>query len=146
MQSVQQTGKMQGQETKIDVSYANGHAKGTADTPGPGGITHVAVDADVPGGAIDDNALPVIFPALKWAAGAKFTVPVFQSGKGSLVNLTIAVSGEEPVTVVAGTFDAWKADVTGGQAPLTIWIEKAGAHRLLKLALVGQPVEFQLAK
>lgn len=146
MQSVLQTGRMQGQETKIDVTYANGHAKGTADTPGPGGVKHVDIDADMPAGAIDDNALQAFFPALKWAAGATFTVPVFQSGKGTLVNLTIAVTGEESVTVVAGTFDAWKADVTGGEAPLTIWIEKAGAHRLLKLALVGQPVEFQLAK
>jgi hypothetical protein len=146
MQSVLQTGKVNGQDTKIDVTFANGHAKGTAATPSPTGVKNSTVDADVPAGAIDDNLLQSIFPALKWAAGAKFTVPVFQSGKGTVVTITIAVSGEESVKVVAGTFDAWKADVTGGEAPLTVWIEKTGAHRLLKLAMVGTPLEFQLAK
>jgi len=146
MQSVQQTGKVQGQDTKIDVVYANGHAKGTAATPGAGGVKNVAVDADVPAGAIDDNLLQAIFPALKWAAGAKFSVPVFQSGKGTTVNISIAVTGDESVKVLAGTFDAWKADVLGGDAPITIWIEKGGAHRLLKLSITGSPIEFQLAK
>ncbi|MBI3568794.1 MAG: insulinase family protein [Gemmatimonadetes bacterium] len=146
MQSVHQTGKVQGQDAKIDVTYTDGHAKGSATTPAPGGAKTIAVDTDVPAGVIDDNALQAFFPALKWAAGAKFALPVFQSGKGSVTTVSIAVSGEESVKVVAGTFDAWKADVTGGAAPLTIWIEKGGAHRLLKLALVGTPVEFQLAK
>ena len=56
------------------------------------------------------------------------------------------MSGEESVKVPAGTFDAWKADVTGGEQPLTVWIEKGGAHRLLKLAFPGQPVEMQRVK
>ena len=71
---------------------------------------------------------------------------VFQSGKGTATTLSITVSGEESVKVPAGTFDAWKAEVTGGEAPITVWVERAGAQRLLKLALVGQPVEFQLVK
>ncbi|HVT39121.1 MAG TPA: insulinase family protein [Gemmatimonadaceae bacterium] len=146
MQSVHQTGKQGGQDGKIDVTYAAGRAKGSATTPAQGGAKTIAVDAEVPAGAIDDNLVTVILPALKWASGAKFSVVVFQSGKGSALTLSIAVAGEESVKVPAGTFDAWKADVTGGPAPITVWIEKGGAHRMLKLALVGQPVEFQLAK
>ena len=56
------------------------------------------------------------------------------------------MSGAESVKVPAGTFDAWKADITGGDAPVTVWIAKDASHRLLKLALAGQPVEFQLVK
>ena len=146
MQSVNQTGRVQGQDTRIDVTYAGGRAKGSAVTPGQGGVKTVAVDADVPASAIDDNLITAILPALKWTGGATFTIPVFQSGKGSLTALAIAVTGEEPVEVPAGKFDAWKADMTGGEQPLTLWVEKAAPHRLLKMAIVGAPFEFRLVK
>ena len=146
MQSVSQKGRVQGQDTKIDVTYAGGRAKGSAATPGPAGIKTVAVDAEVPTGAIDDNLLTTILPALKWADGATFTVPVFQSGKGSTTVVSVAVTGTEQVEVPAGTFAAYKAAMTGGESPFTVWVEKAAPHRLLKLAITGQPVDFRLVK
>ena len=146
MRSVHQAGKQAGQDGKTDVTYASGRATGSATTPAAGGPKTITVDAEVPTGAIDDNLVSVILPALRWASGAKFRVAVFQSGKGTATTLSITVSGEESVKVPAGTFDAWKAEVTGGEAPITVWVERAGAQRLLKLALVGQPVEFQLVK
>jgi zinc protease len=146
MQSVSQTGKVQGQDTKIDVTYALGRAKGSAAIPGQAGVKTIAVDADVPVGAIDDNLVTVILPALKWAAGAKFTIPIFQPGKGSVNAIVLTVAGEESVDVPAGKFDAYKVGATGGDSPLTIWVEKAAPNRLLKLAIAGQPVEFRLVK
>ena len=143
MQSVHQTGKQAGQDAKIDVIYAAGRAKGLAVTPAQGGAKTVNVDAEVGAGTIDDNLLTPLLPALKWATGAKFTVPVFMSGKGTTGAIAISVTAEESVKVPAGTFDAYKAELSGGDAPITIWVEKADAHRLLKLALVGQPIEFQ---
>jgi hypothetical protein len=128
------------------VTYSKGRAKGKATTPGPAGIKSVDVDAEVPAGAIDDNLVTVIAPALKWASGAKFTVPVFQSGKGTVTIFTLTVSAEESVTVPAGTFDTYKVDVTGGEQPSTFWIEKAASHRVVKLAIVGAPIEVQLVK
>ena len=101
------------------------------------------VDTDVPPGTIDGNLVSVIAPALKWASGAKFTLPVFATDKGSVVLYTLAVSTEESVRVPLGTFDAYKVDVTGGEQPLTFWIEKAAPNRLLKLAFVGAPIEMQ---
>ena len=50
------------------------------------------------------------------------------------------------IRLAAGKFDAFKVGATGGDSPLTIWVEKAAPHRLLKLAIVGQPVEFRLVK
>ncbi len=145
MQSVTQSGKTQGQDTKIDVTYANGHAKGSSNVPGPGGIKTVNVDADVPAGAIDDNLLQPMLAALRWAPGAKFALPVFMSGKGSATTINATVAGEESVKVIAGTFDTWKVNFTGGDSPITVWLEKSSG-RVVKLALTGQPVEFQLAR
>jgi zinc protease len=145
MQSVMQSGKTGGQDTKIDVTYANGHAKGTAAVPGPGGIKTVTVDADVPAGSLDDNIFQPMLAALRWAPGAKFTIPIFMSGKGSATTMNAVVGGEESVEVIAGKFDTWKVNVTGGDAPITMWLEKS-TGRVVKLAPVGQPVEFQLVK
>jgi zinc protease len=146
MQSVKQSGAQAGQNTSIDVLYANGHAKGKATTASQTGPKTIDVDADVPAGAVDDNILTALFPAFKWAAGKTFTVAVFQSGKGSATTMTLKVVGEESVKVLAGTFDAWKVEMSGGEAPATLWIEKGPNPRMLKLGVAGQPIEFQRIK
>jgi len=145
--AVSQSGKAQGLDTKIDLSYSGGRAKGSATTPQPtGGTKTIQVDAEVPTGVIDDNMITPLLAAFRWAAGAKFTVPVFQSGKGSILPATLAVTGEETVQVPAGSFAAWKVDMTGGEQSLTFWVEKAAPYRLVKIAIVGAPVELRLVR
>ncbi len=147
MTAVTQSGKAQGMDTKIDVSYAVGRAKGSATTPQPtGGTKTIQVDAEMPPGAIDDKLLASLLPAFRWAAGAKFPVALFSSGKGSLTPAMLSVSGEESVTVPAGIILAWKIDLTGSDQPVTFWVEKSAPHRLVKFASVGAPVEMRLVK
>ncbi len=146
MQHVVQSGTMQGQKMSIDVAFAGGRAKGSATTPGPQGMKTVNIDQVVEPATIDDNALQAIFPALKWAPGAKWTINVFSSGQGETHATILAVAGIESVTVPAGTFEAYKVDATGGPAPITFWVMKDKPHRVVKLAIVGQPVEFVLVK
>ncbi len=142
MRAVKQTGKLQGMDTRIDVAYANGRATGSAATPQPtGGVKEVAVDVEVPAGALDDNAIATLLPTMPWAAGAKFTIPVVSSGQGTLQPHTFTVAGAESVTVPAGTAEAWRIEVTGGQVPVTYWVEQAAPHRLLKIAPAGVPLE-----
>jgi predicted Zn-dependent peptidase len=143
--SVSQSGQQMGQQAKIDVSYVGGRAKGSATTPGQTGAKTIQVDAEVPKGMIDDNMLQTLLPTFKWAAGAKFSVGVFQSGKGAPVTLTLAVEGEESVTVPAGTFAAWKVAMTGAEQPVTFYVEKAAPNRVVKIAIVGAPIEMRLA-
>lgn len=146
MSAVTQRGKQQGQDMKIDVSYAGGRAKGSAVTPQQKGMKTVQVDAEMPLGAVDDNSVVPLLPAFKWAAGAKFTVPVFQSGKGSLAPITFTVAGEETVDVPAGKIAAWRVEMTGGDGAVSFWIEKATPNRLVKIGVVGTPLEMRLAK
>jgi zinc protease len=146
MQAVKQTGKVQGMDTKIDVAYADGRVKGSATAPGAQGIRTIAVDTTVPAGVIDDNALSALTPAMRWAPGAKFTLNVFNSGQGTLVPQTYTVAGTESVTVPAGTFQAYRVEVTGGQAPVTMFVTTAAPHRLVKLRPAGAPIELVLAK
>jgi zinc protease len=144
MKSVKQVGKVQGQDAAIDVSYAGGRAKGTASAPDPqtGQIKRIALDTALAAGTLDDNAVQALIPAFRWAPGAKWTFNVLSAGQGGIKPWTLAVTGTEQVTVGTGQVEAYKAELSGPSAPLTIWVSTAAPHLLLKLAIAGQPLEF----
>ncbi|MDA1080718.1 MAG: insulinase family protein [Gemmatimonadetes bacterium] len=145
--TLSQNGKAQGLETKTSVSYAGGRAKGSATAPQlTGGLKTTEFDAEVVAGTIDNNMLTPLLGAFRWVLGAKFSVLWFQAAKGSASPVTLTVGGEETVTVPAGSFDAWKVDLTGGEQALTFWIEKAAPYRLVKLGFVGAPIEMRLVR
>jgi len=144
MRAVKQTGKVQGQDTNIDVTYAAGRAKGSATTPDPrsGQMKSVTIDTTIAEGTIDDNALQALIPAFKWRPGAKWTMMVLSAGQAEIKPWTLAVAATEPVTLGGRTIEAYRAEVSGGPAPLTFWVTTASPHLLLKIAVAGQPLEF----
>lgn len=146
MQAVKQSGKFQGQDTKVDVSYAGGRARGSAQTPSRDGVKSVTVDAALPAGVVDDNAVQALVPALRWAPDARFDMTVFSPGKNAVRPMTLAVKGTEKVTVPAGTFDVYRAELTGGEQPVTMYVTTAAPNRVVKLSLTGTPLEIVLAK
>ena len=141
---LEQRGKMQGQDTKADVTFASGRAKGAAMTPSAQGLKPVTVDVELPAGTLDDNALAFAMPLLRWAPGAKHVLSSFSAGKGTVTPITLTVTGTEQVTVPAGTFEAYRVEQTGGETPVTFFLAAAAPHRLLKLST--GPVELVLAK
>ena len=146
LRSTRQTGQVRGQSTSIEITYHDGRAKGSATTPAAGGPATIAIDTTVAAGAIDDNLITALLPALEWAPGASFTLPVFLSGKGYEQSVTVTVKGTEKLTVPAGTFDVYRVDLSGGQAPVAMYITTDATHRLVKIAPRGAPLEFVLAK
>jgi hypothetical protein len=144
MRSVKQTGKQAGQDVTIEVSYAQGRARGSARTPDPRTMQprSVTIDTALVAGTIDDNAFQALLPALRWAPGAKWTVNVLSAGQGELKPWTLTVTGTERIKSGADSVEAFRAELTGGAAPLTLWVSTAAPYRLLKLGITGQPVEF----
>lgn len=147
MRGTRQTGKFQGQDIRITVTYAGGKASGDGVTPGPQGLQPVKyADVEVPAGTVDDNLVQALLPYFAWAPGATVTISVLQSGKGVVVPYTYKVVGEETITVPMGTVETYKVSFTGGEAPGNFWIEKAPAHRVIKFGPAAQPVEFARVK
>jgi hypothetical protein len=146
MQAIHITGTVQGQPIKTDVTFAGGRATGSATAPSKEGIKTTAVDVAVPSGAVNDAGLNAIIPALRWTPRAKFGVNLFSASKNSVVPGTLAVSGTEKVTVPAGTFDVYMADLTGGDQPVTLYVTTTAPNRLVKMAIVGTPIEVVLVK
>ena len=98
-----------------------------------------------PGAAAFRGLGQALLPALPLGAGRSFQVPVFASGQGTSTVMTVTVSGSESVTVPAGTFDAWKVEVSGGQVPVTFWVSRS-TPRVVKMGFAGAPMAFELVK
>jgi len=146
MRSTRQTGQVRGQSASIEIVYHDGRAKGLATIPSVAGSVTTTIDTTVTAGAIDDNLITALIPAMEWSPGASFTVPVFLSGKGHVQSLTLTVKGTEMMTVPAGTFEVYRIDLSGGQAPVAMYVTTATPRRLVKIAPQGAPIEFVLAK
>jgi hypothetical protein len=143
MRTMEQSGRFQGAELSLRVSYANGMASGEGVSPGASGamqpvkFDNVAAPLDV----VDDNAISAVLPLFPWTADARFTMSVFATGKGIVEQREFRVMAEEAVTVPLGTFAAFRVVSTGGEATATYWIESAAPHRLLKFGPSGVPLE-----
>jgi len=147
MRRSDQSGTVQGQQSEIHLVYTDGRVKGSAIVPQAAGTPKtVAIDTTVPAGAIDDNVLSLLAAALPLAAGKSFSLNVFSSGEGVTKVATIKVTGVENVTVPAGTFSAYRLEISGMQLPVVMHVSTESPRRMLRVAPVGAPLVFQLVK
>jgi hypothetical protein len=147
MRRAEQTGTVQGQKTTTQLDYTAARVKGSAMAPQPSGTPKtIPVDTTLAPGTIDDNALSLLLPALPLAEGKTFNLNVFSSGEGTTKVVTVKVGGIEQVQVPAGTFPAFKLDVSGMQLPLVMHVSQQAPRRLIRIAPTGAPVVFELVK
>ncbi len=145
-QATKGDGTVQGQAVRVDVAYANGRAKGSGTSPGPTGLKAITVDTTIAPGVLDDNMISALVPGLRWAPNAKFGVNAFDASTGTIKQLAMSVAGTESVTVPAGTFPVYRIELAGSTPPMTFYVTTATPHRIVKMAMVGTPLEFVLVK
>jgi hypothetical protein len=144
---VDQTGTMRGQKHEVHLTYSAGRVKGSASLPQPNGEPKtLTIDTTVAAYTYDDNAINVIVPALPLADGKSFPIRVFSSGDGRSKVFTATVSKADSMSVPAGRFDAYKVEVTGGDAPFVFYVGGDTPRRVIQLEIVGTPLSFQLVK
>ncbi|HXK60786.1 MAG TPA: DUF3108 domain-containing protein, partial [Acidobacteriota bacterium] len=88
------------------------------------------IDADVGGALFADGAgFQFVIAALPLAEGYSTTYRNFDLQQQKVKLLRLTVSGSEEITVPAGTFDAYRLEVSsadGGPEKTTIWVSKEG--------------------
>jgi zinc protease len=147
MRRSDQSGTVQGQQTQTHLAYGNGRVKGTAMSPQPGGTPKsLTVDTTIAEGTIDDNALAVLLPALPLEPGKTFNLSVFSSGDGVTKVVSVKVAGIESVAVPAGTFPAYRLELSGMQLPIVMHVTQQAPRRLVRIAPSGAPLVFELVK
>lgn len=146
--TVDQTGGGAGQALEIHLVYQGGRVKGRAQIPVPGaaGPKVTNVDTALAQGTMDINAFQPLAVALPLAEGASLPVAAFEASENVTRTLTAKVSGTEDVSVPAGTYSAFRVEVTGGSQPFVFYVSRETPRRLLKLEVVGQPLVFELVK
>ncbi len=144
---VDQTGSVQGQKPETHLTYGGGRVKGHVSTLQPDRtLKALDIDTTLAAGTIDDNLVNAILPALPLEPGKTISLNIFTSGDGSTKVLTIKVGQPEQIVVPAGTFQAYRLDVSGGQAPLAIYVSTLTPRRTIKTEIVGTPIQFILVK
>ena len=147
MRRSDQTGTVQGQQTTTHLDYSGGRVKGSAMAPQASGTPKsFTIDTALAAGTIDDNALQLTLLALPLERGKMFNLNVFSSGEGTTKVVTVKVAGIEQVQVPAGTFPAFRLELSGMQLPVVMHVSQQAPRRLIRIAPTGAPVVFELVK
>lgn len=144
---VDQVTTQQGRTAETHLRYAEGRVTGSAAAPQPdGALKRFTVDTTLAAGTVDENAVPLLVPALPLAPGRTFTLRAFTPSENAAKVLTFKVGGAEPVRVPAGTFRAYRIEVTGARVPFTMYVSSDAPRRLVKTEFVGSPFVVELVK
>jgi zinc protease len=139
--SAHQAVPMQGVD--VTLAFANGRVTGTAKLPAQMGGDK-AIDMPVVAGTRPSGVESWVLAASDLAVGKNFSFPVFSATTSSVLNATARVVGTEQVTVPAGTFTAFKVELSAGPQNTTLWLRSDAPHLSLKQAIAGQPVVVEL--
>lgn len=146
--SIRQTTRQMNQDLFVRLDYESGRVRGRSRSirqPGQPPVEH-AIDTALAEGVLDENSLFLALAALPWASGARFTLPVFSGGEGTVNQITFAVTGEETVTVPAGAFPCWRVDVTGGPVPVAACVTREAPYSIVRIEITGAPLAFELVR
>ena len=141
-----QTSVVQGQKSEIHLTYSGGRVKGTSQALQASPPKQIDVDTTIATGTIDDNALPVLVPALPLEVGKTFNLNVFSSGEGTTKVVSVKVAGIETVAVPAGNLASYRLEIAGMQLPVVMHVTQQAPRRLVRIAPTGAPILFELVK
>jgi predicted Zn-dependent peptidase len=137
----------QGTKVEAHLVYAGGRVTGNNLVPQPDGtVQQLPVDTAVPPGIVDENVAPLVGSSLVLAPGQTVRLTVFTPSEVATKVLTFKVGQPETVVVPAGTFQAYRVDVTGPRIPLVLYVSVDSPHRVVKQEFVGQPAVIELVK
>ena len=139
--AITQTGKVQGEETRIGLAVVGGRIRGSAVTPGPGGPRTVEIDTVMTEAALDDNLIQTVLPALPWETDSTFQLTTFNSGSGESHPVTLTNQGRDPVEIGGRETDCYRIRLEGGDQQVTFWVTVSGPRRLMRIVIANSPVE-----
>jgi hypothetical protein len=131
-----------------EIAYDGLHVTGSGQNPDPttGQVSTVEIDTTLAPGTIDLNLMQVLLPTLSLEEGATFAITAFDGSEGKVVTPTVSVGAVESVTVPAGTFDAYRVQLLGLDTETVFYVSTQAPRRIVKMEIVGQPVELVLTQ
>jgi hypothetical protein len=132
---------------QVNLNYSVGRLRGIIVAKSTSGMTDsVRIDMPIDSLTQDRRSLLFIAPSIPLAPGRVFTVPIFDSWYRRVVQLDIAVGKRTRITVPAGTFDAYRLDLTAyhGMFPQRIYVSVDSPRRVLRIERPREQVTIEL--
>jgi len=102
------------------------------------------IDAVLPEGAL----LPGMDEYAIWlndfATNKEMKMSIFNPQSGSVVPVTMKLTGESKQKVAAGEFDVYELEMTTAQGAMKAYVRKAAPHILVKQEFLAQPIVVEL--
>lgn len=115
-------------DVTLNTTYANGKLEIRAVVNGK----NQSVTIDVPANGLDSDQLLETLRALPFAEGYKAKLVTVVGANAAKINTTVQVKGKEKVEVPAGSLEAWRVELTFGQAKQTAWYEVEAPFRMVQ--------------
>jgi len=131
-----------GREFNSILTVSNGKVSGMVPTP-PNGDPQ-PVDAALPEGAILPGMDEYAIWLTDFATNKELAINVFNGASGTVVPVTMKVTGESKQKVAAGEFDVYELEMKGPQGGMKIYARKAAPHIVVKQEFMAQPVVVEL--
>jgi hypothetical protein len=136
---------MMGMSATSRIAFANGKATGTIQRATPGGVQNRAVDTAIaPGTIIDGTEIPLL-STVDFSQDLTLTFQTFDPKMGRVKPYELKVLGKESVTVPAGTFDAWKLQLTSNETVL-VWVSASDPKKIVLLRQEAAQMEMRRAR
>jgi hypothetical protein len=126
------------------VAVTNGKAVGTMQSMSRTGPQTTAIDAAVPTGIAAEGADAILIPTLDFSEALTVNFQTFDGKSGKPKSYVFKVLGKESVTVPAGTFEAWKTELTSDEV-VQIWVTTAEPRKIVMLKFDAQQIEMKRA-
>lgn len=104
-----------------------------------------AIDMAVPEGVVVSDMVEMALWVADLEVGREIRLPAAVLQSGSVENVRLSVVEETEVTVPAGTFPAYRVEMTGTEAQ-TFWVRVEAPHIVLRLQAAGQPLVLELTE
>ncbi len=115
-------------DVQVTTKYENGKLSINAVVGGQ----NQSATLDVPPNAIDNDQLLMTLRALPFAEGYTADYVVIVAQNALKVDTTVTVQSKESVTVPAGTFDAWRVEISADQGTQSAWYQVDAPHMLVQ--------------
>jgi len=134
--SVRARGKSRGLVLDLDVVYTGRHAVGYYYRTDPDSLVKVPFETDMPDSAFDAAGQMALIPAFDWHVGMTRHLLEFEPVHARTSSSILTVVAEEDITVPAGTFATYRAELSLPRTTVYLWFTRAAPHRPVK---VGDP-------
>ena len=131
---------MEGQSAGGTVRAEGSRLVGVMNTP----AGEEPIDMQAPEGVLVGEMVELALWVSDLEVGTELRLPVANVQIGTVDNSVMTVEALEEVTVPAGTFQAYRIRVSGGDAQ-TLWVRADGPHIMLRSVSDAQPIMIQLS-